>query len=64
VVTHDEKKHENDDDIDQAEFSFPHGKFSMRGASNGNLSLCIGVSTIIVAAGWTIANIIDSIWGK
>jgi len=56
-------EHDNSDNIDKADFSLPEGRFSITGARNGKLSLCIGIAIIIVSLGAAISNILDS-WSK
>ena len=50
------------DDIDHAEFSLPDGKFSITGARNGKLSLCIGIAIVIMAIGFGASLILGSIY--
>ena len=59
-----EKQDGNSDDIDRADVSLREGKFSIKGARNGKLSLCVGIAIIIGSLGWAIANVVDSIWSK
>ncbi len=59
-----EEQRDDKDDIDHAEFSLPDGRFQVSGARNGKLSLCIGIAIVVMAFGFAIANIIDSLVSK
>ena len=59
-----EKPDDSKDDTDQAEFNLPDGIFTITGARNGKLSLCIGIAIVVMAFGFAIANIIDSLVKK
>jgi len=61
-LVNDEKSDDENDDIDHAEFCLPSGRFSITGARNGKLSLCIGIAIVVMAFGLAIANILDSIY--
>lgn len=59
----DDNEDDTDTTIDRADFSLPEGRFSVTGARNGKLSLCIGIAIIIISMGAAISNILDS-WGS
>lgn len=55
---------EKPDNVDRMEFKFPFGGgFSVSGRNASKLFWAVGVTAIIIALGWSIANIVGAFHG-
>ena len=59
IVT-DEQLEKQRDDTDRMEFKFPGGSLLFTGKNASRVYVSMGISIIIIAIGWTVANIVGA----
>jgi hypothetical protein len=56
----DEQAPKQSDDTDRMEFRFPGGSFAISGKNASRVFWAVGITGIIIALGWAIANILGA----
>ena len=55
-----EQTPEHNDDTDRLDFKFPGGSFAISGKNASRVFWAVGITGIIIALGWAIANILGA----
>lgn len=60
TVVNDEQTPKQSDDTDRMEFRFPGGSFAISGKNASRVFWAVGITGIIIALGWAVANILGA----